>query len=141
MPLAVAELTPAHFERIAALRPEVVIFGSGPKLQFVAPALQRALLELRIGVETMDTAAACRTYNVLASERRRVLAALSVPCTTVIPPNASSPSLTKRSTWACRKRLVPNWMIRRMEVSRAPPGPSPARAFRWPSAAGRKSVV
>jgi uncharacterized protein len=73
-----AELTPAHFERIAALRPEVVIFGSGPRLQFVAPALQRTLIELRIGVETMDTAAACRTYNVLASEGRRVLAALLV---------------------------------------------------------------
>jgi uncharacterized protein len=73
-----AELTPAHFERIAALRPEVVIFGSGARLQFVAPALQRALIELRIGVETMDTAAACRTYNVLASERRRALAALLV---------------------------------------------------------------
>jgi len=72
------ELTAAHFERIAALRPEVVIFGSGPRLQFVAPALQRALIDLRIGVETMDTAAACRTYNVLASERRRVLAALLV---------------------------------------------------------------
>jgi uncharacterized protein len=73
-----AELTAAHFERIAALRPEVVIFGSGPRLQFVAPALQRALIELRIGVETMDTAAACRTHNVLASEGRRVLAALLV---------------------------------------------------------------
>ena len=73
-----AELTPAHFARIAALKPEVVIFGSGPRLQFVAPALQRSLIELRIGVETMDTAAACRTYNVLASEGRRVLAALLV---------------------------------------------------------------
>ena len=73
-----AELTAAHFERIAELRPEVVIFGSGPRLQFVAPALQRSLIELRIGVETMDTAAACRTYNVLASEGRRVLAALLV---------------------------------------------------------------
>jgi uncharacterized protein len=73
-----AELTAAHFERIAALRPEVVIFGSGPRLQFVAPALQRALIDLRIGVETMDTGAACRTYNVLASEGRRVLAALLV---------------------------------------------------------------
>ena len=71
-------LTAAHFERIAALDPEVVIFGSGPRLQFVPSALQRSLIELRIGVETMDTAAACRTYNVLASERRRVLAALLV---------------------------------------------------------------
>lgn len=73
-----AELTAGHFERIAELRPEVVIYGSGPRLQFLPPALLRALMALRIGVETMDTGAACRTYNVLASERRRVLAALLV---------------------------------------------------------------
>ncbi len=71
-----AELTAADFERLAQLKPEVVIFGSGARIHFVSPALQRVLFEQRIGVETMDTAAACRTYNVLASERRRVLAAL-----------------------------------------------------------------
>jgi len=69
-------LTAEHFEQIAALRPEVVIFGSGERLRFVSPALIQALMALRIGIETMDTAAACRTYNVLASEQRRVLAAL-----------------------------------------------------------------
>jgi uncharacterized protein len=69
-------LTPAHFEQIAALEPEVVIFGSGAKLRFPPAALTRSLIEMRIGVETMDTAAACRTFNVLASEGRRVLAAL-----------------------------------------------------------------
>ncbi len=72
-------LTVAHFERLLAFAPEVVIFGSGARIRFVAPALLRALFERRIGVETMDTAAACRTYNVLASERRRVLAALLLP--------------------------------------------------------------
>ncbi len=71
-----AELTAAHFERIAALQPEVVIFGSGAKLRFPHPSLLRPLIERRIGVETMDTAAACRTYNVLASEHRSVVAAL-----------------------------------------------------------------
>ena len=70
------ELTPDHFARIVALKPEVVIFGSGARLRFPAPALLRALIEARIGVETMDTAAACRTYNVLASEGRTVVAAL-----------------------------------------------------------------
>jgi uncharacterized protein len=70
------ELTEAHFEQIAALRPEVVIFGSGERLRFVSPALLRPLIALHIGVETMDTPAACRTYNVLVSEHRRALAAL-----------------------------------------------------------------
>ncbi|MDP3084133.1 MAG: Mth938-like domain-containing protein [Rubrivivax sp.] len=69
-------LTPAHFERIAALKPELVIFGSGTKLRFPPPALLRALIERGIGVETMDTGAACRTFNVLVSEQRSVLAAL-----------------------------------------------------------------
>jgi uncharacterized protein len=69
-------LTPEHFARIVALKPEVVIFGSGARLQFPKPALLRALIEARVGVETMDTAAACRTYNVLVSERRSAVAAL-----------------------------------------------------------------
>lgn len=72
------DLTAAHFEQLLALQPELVIFGSGAKLRFVSPALQRALIERRIGVETMDTAAACRTYNVLASEGRTVAAALLI---------------------------------------------------------------
>ena len=78
-PGSAAELTAAHFERIAALRPEVVIYGSGPRLVFPPPALARVLFERRIGLETMDTAAACRTYNVLASEGRSVVAALILP--------------------------------------------------------------
>jgi uncharacterized protein len=71
-------LTPAHFERLLAMKPELVIFGSGVKLRFVSPALQRALIERGIGVETMDTPAACRTFNVLASEGRSVAAALLI---------------------------------------------------------------
>jgi len=71
-------LTADHFERIAQLAPEVVILGSGRRLRFVHPSLLRPLIERRIGVETMDTAAACRTYNVLASERRAVVAALLI---------------------------------------------------------------
>ena len=70
------QLTAAHFERIAAMQPELVIFGSGPRLRFAPPALLQSLMALRIGVETMDTPAACRTYNVLVNEHRRVLAAL-----------------------------------------------------------------
>lgn len=56
--------------------PELVVFGSGPRLRFVAPALLAQLTARRIGVETMDTRAACRTYNILAGEGRRVVAAL-----------------------------------------------------------------
>ena len=69
-------LGPAHFEQVLALRPELVVFGSGRRLRFVAPALLRALIESRVGVETMDTPAACRTFNVLAGEGRSVVAAL-----------------------------------------------------------------
>jgi len=69
-------LTPADFDRLADHQPELVIFGSGARLRFAPPALLRARMARRIGIETMDTAAACRTYNVLAGESRRVVAAL-----------------------------------------------------------------
>jgi uncharacterized protein len=69
-------LTVADFDRLADLQPELVIFGSGARLRFLAPSLMRTLMARRIGIETMDTAAACRTYNVLAGESRRVIAAL-----------------------------------------------------------------
>jgi uncharacterized protein len=72
-------LTAAHFEALAAFKPELVIFGSGSKLRFPHPSLQRALMAARIGLETMDTLAACRTYNILAGEGRHVLAALLLP--------------------------------------------------------------
>lgn len=72
------DLTDAHFERILALKPELVVFGSGSRIRFAKPALYRALIDARIGMETMDIGAACRTYNVLASEGRAVLAALLI---------------------------------------------------------------
>ena len=75
---SLADLRPPHFERILTLRPELVVFGSGRRLRFVPPALYRALIEARVGMETMDTAAACRTFNVLAGEGRSVVAALLV---------------------------------------------------------------
>lgn len=73
------DLLPSHFEAILALKPELVIFGSGTRLKFVSPALLRPLIERGIGVETMDTAAACRTYNVLVAEGRSAVAALLLP--------------------------------------------------------------
>ena len=70
------DLTAAHFAQLAALDAEVVIFGSGTRLRFPPPAWLAPLMARRIGLETMDTAAACRTYNFLVDEGRRVFAAL-----------------------------------------------------------------
>jgi uncharacterized protein len=70
------DLTEAHFARLVESGPELVIFGSGTRLRFPPPAFLRGLMAARIGVETMDTIAACRTYNILAGEGRKVLAAL-----------------------------------------------------------------
>lgn len=69
-------LTAEHFASVGESNPEVLIFGSGRRLRFAPPAVLRALMERRIGVETMDTGAACRTFNILAGEGRRVAAAL-----------------------------------------------------------------
>ncbi len=70
------DLTAAHFAQLVALDPELVIFGSGDRIQFPKPQWLEALFARRIGLETMDTQAACRTYNFLAGEGRRVVAAL-----------------------------------------------------------------
>ena len=75
---AFGDLGSAHFDALLALAPEVVIFGSGQRLRFPPAAWLRGLIERRVGVETMDTGAACRTYNVLAAEGRSVVAALLV---------------------------------------------------------------
>lgn len=69
-------LTADDFDQLASLEPELVIFGSGKRIRFAPPLLLRSLMARRIGIETMDTAAACRTYNVLAGESRKVVAAL-----------------------------------------------------------------
>ena len=70
------DLSAEHFAQLAELKPELVIFGSGARLRFPPAALLRPLIDKRIGVETMDTAAASRTYNVLLQEGRAVVAAL-----------------------------------------------------------------
>lgn len=71
-------LDEAHFAQLAQLDVEVVIFGSGSRIRFPRPAWLAPLMARRIGLETMDTAAACRTYNILAQEGRTVAAALLV---------------------------------------------------------------
>jgi uncharacterized protein len=72
------ELAEAHFARLAGLEAELVIFGSGSRIRFPQASWLRPLIERRIGLETMDSAAACRTYNILASEGRSVVVALLV---------------------------------------------------------------
>jgi len=73
-----SELGAAHFAQIAALDAELVLFGSGDRIRFAQPAWLGALMQRRIGVETMDTQAACRTYNILAGEGRKVVAAFLI---------------------------------------------------------------
>jgi uncharacterized protein len=72
------DLAPADFERLLALEPEIVLLGTGAALRFPHPSLTRALTEARIGIEVMDTPAACRTFNILSAEGRKVAAALLV---------------------------------------------------------------
>jgi uncharacterized protein len=70
------DLQSAHFEQLVALEPELILFGSGERTRFPKGQWLESLYSRRIGVETMDTQAACRTYNFLAAEGRRVVAAL-----------------------------------------------------------------
>ena len=72
------ELTEAHFAMLAEERPELVIFGSGGRILFPKPTWLVPLFANRIGIETMDTHAACRTYNILAGEGRDVLLAVLI---------------------------------------------------------------
>jgi uncharacterized protein len=68
------ELTADHFTALLAHAPELVVLGTGATKRFVHPRLTRALTAAGIGVESMTTPAACRTYNILMTEGRRVLA-------------------------------------------------------------------
>jgi uncharacterized protein len=69
-------LTQASFDELLPFSPELVIFGSGKRIQFPAPKLLQGLYQQRIGLETMDNGAACRTFNVLAGEGRHVVLVL-----------------------------------------------------------------
>ncbi len=70
------DLTADHFEALIEHEPEVVLLGTGARQRFVHPRLTTALAQRRIGIESMDTGAACRTYNILMTEGRKVLAAV-----------------------------------------------------------------
>ena len=77
-PRMAQELSAADLEPLLGLAPEVVLLGTGARQQFPDVQVLRILHQLRIGVEVMDTSAACRTYNVLVTEGRSVAAALIV---------------------------------------------------------------
>ncbi|MBB5392959.1 MULTISPECIES: Mth938-like domain-containing protein [unclassified Herbaspirillum] len=72
-------LTVADFAQIDATQPDVVILGTGERQRFIHPKLIAALTARRIGVECMDNQAACRTYNILMAEGRKVALALIIP--------------------------------------------------------------
>ena len=71
-------LTEGDFEALLEARPELVLLGTGATLRFPHPRLSSALAAAGVGLEVMDTQAACRTYNILAAEGRSVTAALLV---------------------------------------------------------------
>jgi uncharacterized protein len=71
-------LTPADFQAVLRLNPEIVLLGTGEHLRFPRPELTRALQEASVGFEAMDTKAACRTYNILMAEGRQVVAAILI---------------------------------------------------------------
>ncbi len=73
-----ADLASQHIEQIAVLEPEIIILGTGRILAFPPPGIFTAIEALNIGYEVMDTGAACRCYNLLAGEGRRVAAGLIV---------------------------------------------------------------
>ncbi|WP_226469804.1 Mth938-like domain-containing protein [Luteimonas panaciterrae] len=75
----VARLTPADLDALLELKPELIILGSGATQAFPPPEAQAACLSRGIGLETMTNAAAARTFNVLASEGRRVVAGFIFP--------------------------------------------------------------
>ena len=69
---AFTDLTAQHFEKLKSIKPEIILLGTGPKQRFPHPSLTASLT----GLEVMDVKAACRTYNILVAEGRKVAAAL-----------------------------------------------------------------
>jgi len=71
-------LAPEHLAALAGLDREIILLGTGARLRFPRPEIMRALVQSGVGVEVMDVQAACRTYNILLAEERRVAAALLI---------------------------------------------------------------
>ena len=75
-PATFADLLPAHLEPILALAPELIVLGTGPRQQFPSTQIRALLAARRVGLEAMALGPACRTFNVLVQEERRVAAGL-----------------------------------------------------------------
>jgi uncharacterized protein len=75
-PDAASDLTAEHFAPLLEIDPQVIILGTGYHQVFPEPQIYLAAMQRGLGVEIMDTGAACRTYNILMSEGRKVVAAL-----------------------------------------------------------------
>jgi len=75
-PQCIDELEGHHFDEVWRRKPELVLLGSGENFRFPAATLMVQFAEVGIGFEVMDTAAACRTYNILTAEGRDVMALL-----------------------------------------------------------------
>ncbi|MBI5005783.1 MAG: Mth938-like domain-containing protein [Nitrosomonadales bacterium] len=73
-----ASLDQSHFDYFLPLKPDVLLLGTGARQQFARPELFRELVRAGISVEFMDTPAACRTYNILVAEDRKVVAAVLI---------------------------------------------------------------
>ena len=73
---SVENITEQHLEKVLDLKPELVLIGTGAKQKFLPPRQMMFFYSRNIGLEVMTTDAACRTFNVLASESRKVVAAL-----------------------------------------------------------------
>lgn len=76
-PVDIAHLNESHFTPLAGFGLDVILLGTGAKIAFPQPSLKTAVKAMGLpGLDTMDTGAACRTYNVLLAEGRRVAALL-----------------------------------------------------------------
>jgi len=74
--VAIERLAPDHIDQVLSFNPELIVIGTGSKLIFPAVEVYSAIIERGIGIDFMDTHAACRTYNILMSEGRDVVAGL-----------------------------------------------------------------
>lgn len=77
-PQSISQLENTHLDAILEMSPEIVLLGTGKLLQFPEPSLLAIFASRNIGVEVMDTGAACRTFRVLVAEGRKAAAALLI---------------------------------------------------------------